>query len=155
VGADERLIELGLELPPPATPGGNYVRAKRTGNLLYLAGHVPPLRADGTRPTGKVGSDLNIDEGYAAARSVALSLLATLKDELGSLSRVKQIVKVLGMVNCSPDFLDMPRVVNGCSDLLVEVFGQEAGSHARSAVGMAGLPRGVPVEIEIIVEVEA
>jgi enamine deaminase RidA (YjgF/YER057c/UK114 family) len=153
MSAEERLKELGHQLPPPAKPGGNYVRAKRSGNMLYVAGHIPPLAADGTRVVGKVGADLTVEQGYEAARSVGLNLLATLRDELGSLDRVVQIVKVFGMVNCSPDFLNMPQVVNGCSDLLVDVFGTEAGSHARSAVGMAGLPWGVPVEIEMVVEI--
>jgi enamine deaminase RidA (YjgF/YER057c/UK114 family) len=153
MGFDDRLQELGIELPPPNRPGGTYVRAKRAGNLLFVAGHVPPPRPDGSRPTGKLGGDLTVEEGYQVARSVGLALLATLRDELGSLDRVTQIVKVVGMVNCTPEFQQMPNVINGCSDLLVEVFGQEAGSHARSAVGMGSLPWGVPVEIEMVVEI--
>lgn len=152
MGAEARIAELGLELPPPATPMGSYVPARRLGNALFLSGHGPPLDANGKRPLGKVGRDLTLDEGYQAARSVGLNLLATLKSEIGSLDNVKQIVKLLGMVNCAPGFDQTPQVINGCSDLLVEVFGPEIGSHARSAVGMAELPANIPVSIEMIVE---
>jgi enamine deaminase RidA (YjgF/YER057c/UK114 family) len=154
MGAEARLKELGITLPQPGDPVANYVRAKRIGNTLYVAGHGPAADANGTRPRGKVGGDLSLDEGYQAARLVGVNLLASVRAELGSLDRVKQIVKVLGMVNCAPGFDQTPRVINGCSDLFVEVFGEEAGRHARSAVGMAELPNTIPVEIEMIVEVE-
>jgi enamine deaminase RidA (YjgF/YER057c/UK114 family) len=127
--------------------------AKRVGNLLFVAGHGPIRDAQGNRPTGKVGRDLTLEEGYAAARGVGLNLLATLRTELGSLDQVVQIVKLLGMVNCAPGFNQTPGVINGCSDLFVEVFGAEIGAHARSAVGMAELPNDIPVEIEMVVEV--
>jgi enamine deaminase RidA (YjgF/YER057c/UK114 family) len=152
VDFDKKLKELGIELPPPSKPIANYVKAVRTGNLIFLAGHGPS-KADGTLVTGKVGKDLTIEQGYEAARITAISLLATLKNELGDLGKVKRVVKVLGMVNCPSDFTDQPKVINGCSDLLVAVFG-EKGKHARSAVGMNSLPSNMAVEIEIIVEVE-
>jgi enamine deaminase RidA (YjgF/YER057c/UK114 family) len=154
MGAEARLQELGIELPKPPEPVANYVRAKQVGSLLFVAGHGPAPDEGGRRVTGKVGGDLSVDEGYRAARLVGLNLLASVRAELGSLDRVKQIVKVLGMVNCAPGFDQTPRVINGCSDLFVEVFGEEAGRHARSAVGMAELPSTIPVEIEMIVEVE-
>ena len=153
MSAEQRLQELGLELPATAEPTATYVMAKRVGNLLFVAGHGPTRDAQGHRPTGKIGRDLTLEEGYDAARRVGLNLLATLRAELGSLDRVVQIVKLLGMVNCAPGFNQTPRVINGCSDLLVEVFGPQAGAHARSAVGMAELPNDIPVEIEMIVEV--
>lgn len=152
MSADARARKLGLDLSRRSTPAANYMPAVRTGNLLFLSGHVPPADADGKRPTGKVGTDLNVDEAYAVARSVAVALLSTIQAELGSLDRVKRVVKVLGMVNATPDFDQQPRVVNGCSDLIVEVFG-ESGRHARSAVGVGSLPANVPVEIEMIVEI--
>lgn len=150
--AEKKIKELGIELIPPTKPIANYVKAVRTGNLIFLSGHGPS-RADGTSITGKVGADLSIEEGYAAAKQAGISLLSTLKAELGSLNKVKRVVKVLGMVNCTPDFGDQPKVINGCSDLMVAVFG-EKGKHARSAVGMNALPNNITVEIEIIVEVE-
>lgn len=153
MSAEDRLKELGIELPPAAQPVANYVPAKRVGSLLFVAGHGPARDKQGVRPTGKVGRELTIEEGYQAARSAGLSILATLRAELGSLDRVRQVVKVLGMVNCAPGFDQTPPVINGFSDLFVEVFG-EAGRHARSAVGMAELPASIPVEIEIVVEVE-
>ncbi|SFR34824.1 Enamine deaminase RidA, house cleaning of reactive enamine intermediates, YjgF/YER057c/UK114 family [Robiginitalea myxolifaciens] len=146
------LDSLGLELPVISAPVANYVNAVRTGNLIFLAGKGP-RKADGTYITGKVGEDLTVEEGYEAARIVALNQLAVLKAELGELSRIKRVVKVLGMVNCSPDFGNQPEVVNGFSDLLVEVLG-ERGKHARAAVGMGSLPRGIAVEVELVVEVE-
>ncbi len=152
VDPEAKLKELGLELPDVATPAGNYVNAVRAGNLLFLAGKGPK-KVDGTYITGKVGEDLTIEEGYAAARLTALGQLAVLKAELGDLRKVKRIVKVLGMVNTGPDFTNQPEVINGFSDLMIEVFG-EKGKHARAAVGMASLPRGIAVEIEMIVEVE-
>ena len=149
---EKRLKELGIELAKPTTPMGSYVNAVRTGNLLYMAGKGPgqpghPL------PVGKVGRDFTVEEAYEHARSVGLSIIAAIKAELGDLDRVKRIVKVLGMVNAIPEFGQQPEVINGCSDLFVSVFG-ERGRHARSAVGMASLPRGIPVEIEVILEVE-
>ena len=153
MSAEERLKELGIDLPPIPQPMANYVPAKRVGSLLFVAGHGPARDRQGNRPTGKVGVDLTLEEGYEAARLAGLNLLATLRAELGTLNRVRQIVKVLGMVNCAPGFDQTPQVINGCSDLFVEVFG-ETGRHARSAVGMAELPTSIPVEIEMIVEVE-
>lgn len=143
----DRLKELGITLPPVPKPVGNYVNAMQTGNLLYLAGKGPGA------VKGKVGREFTTEEGYQHARAVGLALLATIEDHLGSLDRVKQVVKVLGMVNAEPDFEEQPKVINGCSDLFVEVLGDK-GRHARSAVGMGSLPAGIPVEIEVIVEVE-
>ncbi len=150
---EQKLKELGLQLPPASKPIANYVKYVRTGNLLFLAGHGP-TKADGTNITGKVGKDLTIEQGYEAAKITALSLIATLKDALGGdLSKVKRIVKVNGYVNCLPDFTEQPKVINGCSDLLVAVFG-EKGKHARAAMGMVALPNNIAVEIELVVEVE-
>lgn len=150
--AETKLKEMGLELPPVARPVANYVPAVRTGNLIFLSGQGP-RRQDETMITGKVGGDLNVEEGYEAARRVALGLLASLKAEIGDLDKVRRIVKLLGMVNCTSDFGDQPKVINGASDLFVEVFG-DRGRHARSAVGMNALPMNIAVEIEMIVEVE-
>ncbi len=149
---EERLKQKGIELPKVAAPVANYVNAVRVGNLLFLSGKGP-VQGDGKFVTGKVGKDLTIEQGYEAARLTALTQLAVLKSELGELSRVKRIVKVLGMVNCESNFFDQPKVINGFSDLMVEIFG-EKGKHARSAVGMAALPFNTAVEIELIVEVE-
>ena len=146
---EAKLNELGIELPPVPGPAGNYVHAVQTGNLLYLAGKGP-IDPDAR---GKVGSDVSTEDAYQHARQVGLTLLAVMKDELGSLDRVKQVVKVLGMVNAVPEFGEQPAVINGCSDLFVEVLG-DAGRHARSAVGMGSLPNQITVEIEVIVEVE-
>lgn len=151
-GVEERLAEMGLELPELTPPVANYVRAVRTGDLVFLAGHGP-LKPDGTYITGKVDSTLSVEEGYGAARQTALALLASLKEEIGDLDRVKRIVRVFGMVNSDPDFTEQPQVINGCSDLLVELYG-ERGRHARAAVGMASLPIGIAVEIQMVVEVE-
>lgn len=151
MSAERRLRELGITLPQVSSPSANYVNAVQTGNLLYLAGKGP-LTVDGKRPSGKLGRDFTIEEGYQHARATGLDLIAVMKAELGSLDRVKRIVKVLGMVNCVPEFTDPPKVINGASDLFVEVFGDK-GRHARSAVGMNSLPMGIPVEIEMIVEV--
>jgi enamine deaminase RidA (YjgF/YER057c/UK114 family) len=148
----DRLKELGIALPPLSKPMGTYVHAVRTGNLLFLAGKGPHS-AQGKTPQGKLGREFTVEQGYQHARSVGLMLLAVMQDHLGNLDRVRQVVKVLGMVNADPEFGDHPKVVNGCSDLFVEVFG-ERGRHARSAVGMGSLPSGIPVEIEVIVEVE-
>jgi enamine deaminase RidA (YjgF/YER057c/UK114 family) len=151
MSAEARLRKMGIELPPVPPPLGNYVRAVRAGNLLFLAGHGP-RKDDKQVFVGKVGRDFTIAEGAEAARLVGLGLLASTRAALGSLDRVKRVVKVLGMVNAIDGFGDQPKVINGCSDLLVEVFG-EAGRHARSAVGMGSLPGGIAVEIEMIVEV--
>jgi enamine deaminase RidA (YjgF/YER057c/UK114 family) len=149
---EAKLKELKIELFKPQAPMANYVRAVRTGNLIYLAGHGP-TRADGTNIQGKVGRDLTTEQGYEAARQTGIALLSTLKSEIGDLGKVRRIVKVLGMVNCTENFTDQPKVINGFSDLMVAVFG-EKGKHARSAVGMYALPSNIAVEIEIIVEVE-
>jgi len=150
---EQKLNELGYKLSDPPPPVANYVRAVRTGNLVFLAGHGP-LKEDGTYVTGKVGKDITQEEGYKAAELVGLALLSSLKKEIGDLSKVKRIVKVHGMVNCTPEFGNQPEVINGFSDLMVKVFGEEKGKHARSAVGMMALPRNISVEIEIVVEVE-
>ena len=152
IDAEKRLAELDIELPQVSAPVANYVNAVRSGNLLFLAGKGP-RKADGDYITGKVGTDLSQEEGQEAARLTAINQLAVLKAELGDLNRVKRIVKVTGMVNCAPDFGNQPEVINGFSDLMVEVFG-EKGKHARAAVGMASLPRNIAVEIEMIVEIE-
>ncbi len=146
-----RLVELGITLPTPPSPVANYVNGVRTGNLVFLAGKGPK-RADGSEITGKLGRDVTIKEGYEGARLTAINQLSVLKSMLGNLNRVTRVVKVLGMVNSDPSFIDQPKVINGFSDLIVEVFG-ERGRHARAAVGMASLPRGQAVEIEMIVEV--
>ena len=144
---EDRLKELNIELPNVPTPGGNYVHAVRTGNLLYLSGKGP-----GPGAVGKVDTEVPLEEAYQHAREVALVLIAVMKQELGSLDRVNRIVKVLGMVNSAPEFADHPKVINGCSDTFVEVFG-DRGKHARSAVGLGALPGRITVEIEVIVEV--
>lgn len=149
---EAQLAALGIVLPEPPQPVANYVNGVRTGNLIFLAGKGPK-RADGTEITGKLGVDVSIEEGYEAARLTAINQLSVLKEMLGDLKKVKRIVKVLGMVNSDPSFVDQPKVINGFSDLMVAVFG-EKGKHARAAVGMASLPRGQAVEIEMIVEVE-
>jgi enamine deaminase RidA (YjgF/YER057c/UK114 family) len=152
VTPDERLAELGIDLPAPSPPAGLYVRAVRTGELLFLSG-AGPIRADGSAVVGKVGRDLDIDEAREAARLTGLQHLAVLRDELGSLDAVKRVVKTLGMVNCAPGFNRTPQVIDGCSELFIEVFG-EAGRGARSAVGMAELPFDIAVEIEVVVEID-
>jgi enamine deaminase RidA (YjgF/YER057c/UK114 family) len=149
---ETRLQELGIELPAPPAPVANYVNGVRTGNLIFLAGKGPK-RADGSEITGKLGAEISIETGYEGARLTAINQLSVLKAMLGDLSKVKRVVKVLGMVNSTPDFIEQPAVINGFSDLIVEVFG-DRGRHARAAVGMASLPRGQSVEIEMIVEVE-
>ena len=151
MAVNDRLKQLGIILPPVSKPIGTYVQAVQTGNLLFLAGKGP-WSADGKVPRGKLGREFTVEQGYQHARTVGLMLLAVMQDQLGSLERVRRIVKVLGMVNAEPDFGDHPKVINGCSDLFVEVFGEQ-GRHARSAVGMGSLPGGIPVEIEAIVEV--
>jgi len=154
MSAETQLKALGIELGPVSAPVANYVNAVRTGNLLFLAGKGPRPGAGGARPSGKVGREVTAEQAYQHARSVGLDLLAVMRAELGSLDRVKRVVKLLGMVNAVPEFTDHPKVINGCSDLFVEVLG-ERGRHARSAVGMGSLPMGIPVEIEAIVEVES
>lgn len=149
--ADARLAELNLELPPAPKPGGVYQPVVRVGNMLYVSGHGP-LKPDKTLITGKVGVDLSEEEGYQAARQVGLAILATLKQNLGSLDRVKRLVKSLGMVNAASDFENHPAVINGYSNLMREIFGDEAGVGARSAVGMGSLPGNIAVEIEAIFE---
>ena len=151
MSAEQHLSELGLELPSPPEPIAAYATFVRTGNLGYTSGHGP-LRADGTWITGRVGEDIDTEAANEAARIVGLGLLATLRNNLGSLDEVARVVKVLGMVNCTGDYGDQPAVVNGCSELFFEIFG-EAGRHARSAIGVGSLPMNLPVEIEAIVEI--
>ena len=152
MSAEQNLKRLGIALEPVSSPVANYVNAVRSGNLLFLSGKGPKA-VDGLRPQGKLGREFDVAQGYKFARTVGFDLLAVMKAELGSLDRVQRVVKVLGMVNAVPEFGDQPKVINGCSDLFVEVFG-EKGKHARSAVGMGSLPGGIPVEIECIVEVD-
>ena len=153
--AERKLEALGLSLPPIPQPVANYVPLVRTGNLLFVSGHGPGIITDGKLSfiQGKLGKDLDVEQGYDAARQVMLNILQSMKQELGDLDKVKRVVKLLGFVNCTPDFPDQPKVINGASDLLVELFG-ERGRHARSAVGMQQLPFGIAVEIEMVVEVE-
>lgn len=152
VHIEARLAQMGLALPEMGKPVGNYVKGVVVGNMLYLSGAGPnhpgnpPLR-------GKVGRELTLEQGYDAAQAVCLQLLAAAKHVLGDLGRIKRVVKVFGMVNCTEDFGDQPKVINGCSDMFIKLMG-EAGRHARSAVGMQSLPGGIPVEIEAILEVE-
>lgn len=148
---EAKLQELGITLPEVGAPVANYVNTVRVGNLVYTSGKGPNT-PDGGYITGKVGADLTQEQGYDAARLAAIQLIAALKAEVGDLKKIKRIVKVLGMVNCTPDFGNQPEVVNGCSDLLVQVFGDH-GRHARSAVGMGSLPRNIAIEIELIAEV--
>jgi enamine deaminase RidA (YjgF/YER057c/UK114 family) len=149
---EQRLKEMGITLPAPSNPVANYVKYVRTGNLIYLSGHGPS-KSDGSYITGKLGKDLTIEQGYDAARETGKALLSTLQLAIGDLSKVKRIVKVLGMVNSTDSFTDHPKVINGFSDLMVAIFG-EKGKHARSAVGMNALPMNMAVEIEMIVEVD-
>ncbi len=148
---NEKLKELGITLPKPPSPMANYVGAVAAGNLVFVSGHGP-RREDGSFIAGKVGADLSVEEGYEAARLCMIQCLASLEREIGDLDRVKRIVKLLGMVNCTGDFGQQPQVINGASDLLVEIFG-DSGRHARSAVGMQGLPAGIAVEVEMVVEI--
>jgi len=151
MSAEQKLKNLGITLPTPPQPIANYVRAVQAGNFLFVSGHGP--YNDGKiRMAGKVGRELTVEEGYQVARNVGLNCLATIKAAIGDLDKVQRVVKLLGMVHCTEDFKDQPTVINGCSDLLVEVFG-ESGKHARSAVGMQALPNGIPVEIEMILDV--
>jgi enamine deaminase RidA (YjgF/YER057c/UK114 family) len=150
VSAEQKLKEMGLTLPVMPAPIANYVRFRRAGDLVFLSGQGPFL-ADGTIPKGKVGADVSVVEAYEHARLVGLGLLAAMKEAAGSLDRV-EVIKLLGMVNGAPDFVDQPKVINGCSDLLVAVLG-ENGRHARSAVGMGSLPHNMTVEIEAIIRI--
>jgi enamine deaminase RidA (YjgF/YER057c/UK114 family) len=148
---DARLAALGIELPAVSAPVANYLGCKRVGNLLHVGGHGPVAGREIVR--GKVGGTVTLEEGRRAACMTALSMLATIRQELGDLDRVRQIVKLFGMVNCAPGFNRTPEVIDGCSDVLVAIFG-DAGRHTRSAVGMAELPFDIAVEIEMIVEVD-
>ena len=149
---ESRLQELGITLPDSPAPLANYVPVVKTGNLIYLSGVGPTAKSDGSEYKGKLGDNISVDEGYDAARLTAVNLIARLKGYLGDLDRVTQIVKLLSMVNATPDFIAPPAVSNGCSDLMVEVFG-DRGRHARSAIGVATLPGGIPIEIELIAEI--
>src|SRR5262245_12149258 len=153
MNAERRLRDLGIDLLPPRPASANFVRAKQVGNVLYVSGHGPS-RPDGGRVTGKVGRELTLDEGYEAARLVGLAVLSTVRNALGSLNRVRQIVKAFGMVNSAPGFDQQADVLDGFSDLMVEVFG-EAGRHSRTAIGVTELPRGICVDVEVIIEVES
>lgn len=152
VDAEARIKELHIQLITPTPPIANYVKAVRVGNMIYLSGHGPD-KPEGGMVKGKVGADLTIEQAKDAARLTGISLLSTLKAEIGDLNKVKRIVKVLGMVNAVATFEQHPQVINGCSDLMVQVFG-ENGKHARSAVGMGSLPMNIAVEIEMIVELK-
>lgn len=153
MNAEAKLSELKLELPPAPEPQGVYRPLVIVDKMAYTSGHLP-IGTDGLLTTGRVGESLDQQAGYEAARQVGLCILATLRKELGSLDRVRRLVKVFGVVNCTDDFTAQPAVINGCSELLVEVFGPEAGMGARSAIGANALPLGVPVEIEAIFEIE-
>ena len=152
---EKKLTALGLTLPPIPTPVANYIPAVRTGNLVFISGHGPVTMVDGkvSYIRGKVGRELTVEQGYEAAKVVTLNILQSLKGVIGDLDKVRRIVKLLGFVNCTEDFPDQPKVINGASDLLVELYG-ERGRHARSAVGMYQLPFGIAVEIEMVVEVD-
>lgn len=143
---EQRLVELGIELPSPSPPAGTYVRALQVGNLLYVSGTGPMAELKARH--GKLGQDLTVEDGYEAARSVGVRMLATLKEALGDLDCVKQVVKTLGMVNAVPDFGDHVKVINGYADFMVEVFGEKIGKGVRSAVGMGSLPGNLSVEVE-------
>ena len=149
---EEKLQQLGYDLPSAPAPIANFVNCRLIGGILYLSGQGP-RQSDGKLFQGKLGRDLTIEEGYLHARQVGLNLLAVAKEALGGLDRVDCVVKLFGMVNSTPDFADHPKVINGCSDLFVEVFGKERGAHARSAVGLASLPGNISVEIEAIMKV--
>ena len=152
MSAEQRVKELGLDLPPPPRSAGNYVAGAQTGNLLFLSG-CGPQRADGSCVRGKLGSDLDVTQGYDAARIAGLAMLSRIRQVTGSLDRVGRIVKALGMINAAPDFTQQPKVIDGFSDLMVEVFG-DSGRGARAAVGLATLSGGMAVEIEMVVELK-
>ena len=149
---ETKLKELGIELITPSNPVANYVNTVRSGNLLFISGKGP-LKKDGGYIKGKLGYDLSIDQGYDAARATGINLISTIKSAIGDLRNVKQIIRVNGMVNSASNFTDQPKVINGCSDLLVEVFG-DRGKHTRVALGMNSLPMNIAVEIDIILEIE-
>ena len=153
MNAESKIKKLGLELPPAPKPVAVYKPLVIAGNYAYVSGHGP-LKPDLSLIKGRVGAELDLEAGKAAARQVGLAILATLRSELGSLNRVKRVIKILGMVNSAPDFYDHPKVINGCSELFAEVFGPENGIGARSAVGMGPLPGNIAVEIEVIFEIE-
>jgi enamine deaminase RidA (YjgF/YER057c/UK114 family) len=153
MSAEDRIVELKLELPPAPKPAGVYKPVVIVGNLAYVSGHGP-LKADGTMLTGRVGDEVDEQAGIAAARQTGLAILASLRAALGSLNRVKRVIKTLGMVNSTPDFRNHPKVINGYSELMAEVFGQDNGVGARSAVGMGSLPGNITTEVEVIVEIE-
>lgn len=150
---EQRVKELQLQLPPPPKPAGTYVPGVLVGNLLFMSG-VGPHRSDGSFVSGKVGKDLTVEQGYDAARLVALVMLANIRAVLGSLDRIDRVVKVLGMVNATPDFTEQPKVINGFADLFVDLLGPDKGKGARSAVGMGSLPRQIAVEVEMILQVK-
>jgi enamine deaminase RidA (YjgF/YER057c/UK114 family) len=152
MSVENRLKELGIQLPPPPKPMGNYVPGVLAGDLLFMSG-CGPRRPDGKAITGKVGGALTTEQGYEAARVVGLNMLANIRTVLGTLDRIERVVKVLGMVNCTPEFSEMPKVVNGFSDLFVELLGEERGRGARSAVGMGSLPAQIAVEVEMVLKV--
>ena len=152
MGADARIAELKLELPPAPKPAGVYKPVVVAGSLAYVSGHGP-LKSDKSMITGRVGADLDLAAGYQAARQTGLAILATLRGHFGSLDRIRRVVKLLGMVNCTPDFKDQPAVINGCSELFRDVWGEDLGVGARSAVGMNALPSGIATEIEVIFEI--
>jgi enamine deaminase RidA (YjgF/YER057c/UK114 family) len=152
MGAEARLKELKIELPALTGPLANYVTGVQVGNLLFMSG-CGPRRADGSFITGKLGADLTTGEGYQAARAVGLTMLANIRSVIGSLDRIERVVKVLGMVNSAPHFDQMPKVINGFSDLFVEIFGEERGRGARSAVGMVALPNQIAVEVEMVLQI--
>lgn len=154
ITADQRFEKLGLTLPPPPTPKGVYKPFLKVGNFVYVSGHGT-VKADGTLIIGRIGKDLTMDEGKQAARQVGLSILSTLRQNLGSFDRIKRVIKVLGMVNCVPEFERHPFVVNGCSELFASVWGEDNGVGVRSAVGMGSLPDNIPVEIEAMFELES
>jgi enamine deaminase RidA (YjgF/YER057c/UK114 family) len=153
INADQRLLELNIELPPAPSPLGVYKPCLVDGKYLYLSGHGP-VQADRSLIIGRIGKDLDKEQGKLAARQVGLALLSTIKNQIGSLDKVKRVIKVLGMVNCTSDFLYHPYVINGCSELFAEIWGQENGVGVRSAVGFGSLPDNIPVEIEALFELK-
>jgi enamine deaminase RidA (YjgF/YER057c/UK114 family) len=153
MSAEGRLKELGLQLPPPPKPAGVYKPVVVSGSMAYVSGHGP-LKADGTMIVGRVGHDLDLKGGYDAARQTGLAILASLRASLGNLDRIRRVVKTLGMVNATPDFTQHPAVINGFSELFSDVFGEEHGVGARSAVGMGSLPGNIAVEVEVILELK-
>eukprot|EP01038_Epipyxis_sp_PR26KG_P009080 gene9080-12246_t len=152
IHVEARIAALGLKMPTPAVPKGNFVNFVQVGNLVFLSGHLPQP-AEGDLHVGKVGKELSVEQAYESAKVVGLNLCATLKHNIGDLDKVKRVVKLLGVVNCTDGFTQQPAVVNGCSDLMVKIFA-EKGAHARSAIGTNSLPLGVPVEVEAIFELE-